>query len=86
MKAVLAAALLTAGLALAVFLFSSEDGGSVAPPGLVTLGTLPVTPVTGSPSIQLQIGPGTLVLTALNTFSGIQITPTFLSSSQCFRK
>ncbi|HXF59531.1 MAG TPA: hypothetical protein VN539_06880, partial [Candidatus Saccharimonadales bacterium] len=34
--------------------------GTVTAPGLATLGTLPVTPATGAPGIQVQVGPGTL--------------------------
>ncbi len=34
--------------------------GTFTPPGPATIGTIPVTPVTGSPFIGLQIGPGTL--------------------------
>ena len=34
--------------------------GTVTPAGLVTIGTLPVTVLSGSPSIQLVIGPGSL--------------------------
>src|SRR6185295_5667162 len=34
--------------------------GTFTAPGLATLGTIPVTPLTGAPAIQLQIGPGAL--------------------------
>jgi hypothetical protein len=40
------------------------------PPGLYTLGTLPVTPLTGNPAIQVQIGPGTLDIFGFGTGFG----------------
>jgi len=38
----------------------SRPAGTFTPPGLVTIGTLPVTITSGNPSIGLQIGPGAL--------------------------
>ncbi len=38
----------------------ARPSGTTSPPGLNSIGTLPVTPASGNPSIGLQIGPGAL--------------------------